>query len=234
MRRACVAVLDARLARSDDGLSLILGSLGSAVNRWGGRLFRRGHRRQLARLERVEHSPPDAGDPPDRPAGNAASPSGSTVRLVEVDADNWRDLVEVAPLPEQERFVAPISRYLALAHYGGEWHPLAIESERKVVGHVMWAQDDDGSIWLGGLVIDAASQRRGIGRATVEAFVDRFTAPDGSVHVALSYEPDNIVARDLYRSLGFEETGEMAETEVVARLKRGADRSRSADPHSHG
>jgi len=35
----------------------------------------------------------------------------------------------------------------------------------------------------------------------------------------LSYEPDNDVARQLYRSFGFEETGEMDGDEIVAVLK---------------
>jgi diamine N-acetyltransferase len=39
------------------------------------------------------------------------------------------------------------------------------------------------------------------------------------MNFALSYAPDNTVARHLYSDLGFVETGEMAEDEIVARLK---------------
>ncbi|MGC4750392.1 hypothetical protein ACLQ28_32695, partial [Micromonospora sp. DT201] len=31
----------------------------------------------------------------------------------------------------------------------------------------MWGVDDDGSHWIGGMLIDAAEQNRGVGRATV-------------------------------------------------------------------
>ena len=103
---------------------------------------------------------------------SAAKPD---VRLTEVDATNWSVIAEVEPRQDQRDFVAPITRYLCLAHYGGEWHPLAIEVDGTIVGHVMWAVDeDDGSTWLGGLVIDAAHQGRGVGKATVAAFLDRF------------------------------------------------------------
>jgi diamine N-acetyltransferase len=84
----------------------------------------------------------------------------------------------------------------------------------------MWALDDeDGSVWLGGLVIDAAAQGVGVGRATVMAFLRRFSQ-DGSVNVALSYSPDNTIARKLYADIGFVETGEMEDDEIVARFQR--------------
>ena len=149
---------------------------------------------------------------------SAAKPD---VRLTEVDATNWSVLAEVEPRQDQRDFVAPITRYLCLAHYGGEWHPLAIEVDSTIVGHVMWAVDeDDGSTWLGGLVIDAAHQGRGVGRATVAAFLDRFIE-NGQTNVALSYSPENTAARALYLSIGFVETGEMEDDEIVARYRRG-------------
>lgn len=143
------------------------------------------------------------------------------VRLVDVDGANWRQIVDIAPRPDQERFVAPVARYLCLAHYGGEWRPLAIETNGSIVGHVMWAIDEaDGSVWLGGLVIDAAAQGRGIGRGAVMAFLDRFTE-QGHTNAALSYSPENTAARRLYADLGFVETGEMEDDEIVARYRRG-------------
>jgi len=45
-----------------------------------------------------------------------------------------------------------------------------------------------------------------------------FLAEQGARRVALSYEPENTVARRLYESLGFRETGETEGEEVVARL----------------
>lgn len=139
------------------------------------------------------------------------------VRLIEVDGTNWLDLAAVTPRADQVDFVAPITYYLCLAHFGDDWKPLAIEVDGRIVGHVMWAVDPpDGSTWLGGLVIDAASQGKGIGRATVNEFVNRFTV-DGSANIALSYHPGNTQARALYLDIGFVETGETAEDEIVAR-----------------
>ncbi len=140
------------------------------------------------------------------------------VDLVEVTAANWRDVAGVTPQPGQERFVAPTTYYLCLAHYGQIWHPLAIVVEGKVVGHVMWAIDDaDGSHWIGGFVIDGASQGRGVGRAALETLISWLAAKPNCREVALSYELDNLVARKLYADLGFVETGEWEDDELVAR-----------------
>lgn len=117
--------------------------------------------------------------------------------------------------------MAPVARYLCLAHFEGDWHSLGIEFEGSIVGHVMWAVDPvDDSTWLGGLVVDAGFQGRGIGRAAVLECLELFEK-GGVVNAALSFSPDNEVARRLYADLGFVETGEMEGDEIVARFVRG-------------
>jgi diamine N-acetyltransferase len=141
-------------------------------------------------------------------------------RLVGVDSDNWRACAAVRPLPGQERFVADVTYYLSMCAYGDTWHPLAVEVDGDIVGFLMWGVDDDASRWIGGLVVDAAYQHRGIGRAAVVEAVRMLVAQDGCTGVALSYSPDNVAARALYAGLGFAETGETEDDgdEVVARL----------------
>lgn len=140
------------------------------------------------------------------------------VSLHPVDAENWRDVAAVAPHTDQAGWVAPVTRYLCLCHDDGAWQPLVVRADGLVVGFVMWAFDEDeGSHWIGGLVVDAAHQGRGIGRAAVQALLAKFGSFDDHREAALSYGPTNTVARDLYRSLGFVETGEEDDGELVAR-----------------
>lgn len=141
------------------------------------------------------------------------------IELVTVDASNWRAVADVAPRPDQTGFVTSVSRYLCLCNYDGDWQPLAITVDEQVVGFVMWAIDTDDSRWIGGLVVDGGQQGRGVGRAAVEALLAMFRDQPGATGAALAYAPDNGVARDLYASLGFVETGEMDDDEVVARLR---------------
>jgi len=144
----------------------------------------------------------------------------ATIQLTEVTAANWRACADLEVTPDQQAFVTPVTRYLCLCHYGGVWRPLAVTAGGEVVGFVMWAVDpDDSSGWIGGLVIGRDCQRRGYGRAAVLALVERLRRDEGCPAAALSYSPDNAAARALYSSLGFTETGEREDDELVARLR---------------
>jgi diamine N-acetyltransferase len=140
------------------------------------------------------------------------------VSLRPVDAGNWRDVARLTVAPGQERFVATPTYYLALCSYGDVWHPLAVYAGGEVVGFLMWGVDDaDGSCWLGGVLVDATTQGRGVGRAALAQALQLLREEAGATGFALSYAPENTVARSLYASLGFAETGEVDDGEVVAR-----------------
>ncbi len=138
--------------------------------------------------------------------------------LVPVDADTWRGVAALEVAEAQRAYVAEPAHYLALCAYGGLWHPLAVVLGDEVIGFLMWAVDpDDGSCWLGGLLVDRRHQRQGHGRRAIESALTLLSGEGGHRSFALSYRPDN-PARRLYLALGFEETGETEGDEVVARI----------------
>jgi diamine N-acetyltransferase len=139
------------------------------------------------------------------------------ISLEPVTADNWRACAALSVRPDQQGFVSPVTYYLCVCAYGTTWQPLAIVRAGVVVGFVMWGVDEDRSRWIGGLVVDAAAQRTGVARDALRLLLDRFAAEPDCPGAALSYLPDNVVARDLYASLGFAETDEREDDEVVAR-----------------
>jgi ribosomal-protein-alanine N-acetyltransferase len=141
------------------------------------------------------------------------------VTLREVSSANWREVVHVRAARAQAKWVAPVADYLTLCRYGGTWNPLAIEVDGSVVGFLMWGRDpDDLSYWLGGIVVDRSQQRKGYGKAAMQAAIGFLRSKPACDGVALSYRADNVVAARLYASLGFAETGETESEEVVARL----------------
>ena len=143
------------------------------------------------------------------------------VDLRPVDASSWRAVADVAPRPDQERWVTPVTRYLCLCLFEREWHPMAVRVGDEVVGFLMWGFDpDERSHCIGGVVIDAAHQGKGIGRGVITSMLRMFEGLDGYREAALTIHPDNTVARRLYASLGFVETGEESEGELVARRPR--------------
>ncbi len=142
-----------------------------------------------------------------------------TVQLTEVTPDNWRACADLEVTAEQREWVTPVSRYLCLCHYGQVWSPLAIVADEGIIGFVMWAVDpNDKSGWIGGLVIGRDHQRHGYGRAALLALLERLRREQGCASAALSYAPENVAARSLYHALGFRETGEREDDELVARL----------------
>ena len=149
-------------------------------------------------------------------------PLPMAVEIRPITGDNFRDVLDLGVSEEQSAWVAPTARYLAVCAYGGDWRPLGIYADGVPVGFAMWARDPtDGSHWIGGFLIDRSHQRRGHGRAGMVAIIDHLRRSEGATTFALSYRPDNTVARRLYATIGFVETGEHEGDEVVARLSEG-------------
>jgi diamine N-acetyltransferase len=68
-------------------------------------------------------------------------------------------------------------------------------------------------------MVDEKFQSKGYGRFGMQKMPEIFRAEERVKEVSISYEPENDVARKLYASLGFVETGRIIEDEVEAVLK---------------
>jgi diamine N-acetyltransferase len=162
----------------------------------------------------------------DDPSTGSTGRTGSTDRtgrriaLCAVDDGNWRAVADVAPRDEQRGFVAALAaRYLLLSMRGGLWTSLGVLADDTVVGHVMWAYDDEGGAhWIGGLVVDADEQGRGVGRAAMRELIRLLSRRPDCREIRLSYHPDNGGAAKLYAALGFTPTGDFEDDEVVVAL----------------
>ncbi|MEO3780766.1 GNAT family N-acetyltransferase [Micromonospora sp. B11E3] len=150
---------------------------------------------------------------------NRRDRTGRHVTLRPVDDHNWRAVADVVPRDDQRAWVYPMAaRYLLLSERGGVWTSLAVYAGDAVVGHVMWGVDDDGSRWIGGVVVDATEQGHGVGEAAVATLATWLAAQPGCRAVRLSYHPDNAAAATLWTRLGFLPTGATEDDEVVAEL----------------
>lgn len=147
-------------------------------------------------------------------------PHGPPLLIQPVTTQNWRAVAALTVRADQTEFVnAPVFN-LALCHYSPlGWTPLAVLVDDVVVGFLMWAVDPaDGFCWLGGVMIDQGWQGRGYGKQAMRGALAFLHEQHGQCRFALSYHPANTVAAHLYRGLGFHETGEVEEEEVVARF----------------
>ena len=158
------------------------------------------------------------------------------LRLEKVNGANVWDILKLSVNDNQKEFVASndvsiIEAYTSITANGYAF-PFGIYDEAELVGFVMIGYDKDdywidapdianGNYNLWRLMIDKKYQHKGYGRAAVELVLDFIkTLPCGPAEYCwLSYEPENVIARNLYASFGFEETGDMDEEEVIAALK---------------
>ena len=158
------------------------------------------------------------------------------LRLEKISGRNVWDILKLSVKEEQKSFVADntvsiIEAYTAIQANGFAF-PFGIYDDDVPVGFLMigFGADDDwvdapeiakGNYSLWRLMIDREFQGRGFGRTAVGLALDFIRSfPCGkSAYCWLSYEPDNTAARNLYRSFGFEETGEKDGDEWIAVLK---------------
>jgi diamine N-acetyltransferase len=147
------------------------------------------------------------------------TPAGSGVSLRAVDQENFLAVVDLAVEDSQRGFVSPNVFSIAQAWVEPTSEPLAIYAGDDLVGFAMYGLDEDtDDWWIIRFMIDRRHQRRGFGREAARALIRLIVERAGANTITLSYESDNVVAAALYRSLGFVETGEIEDGEVVARL----------------
>lgn len=154
------------------------------------------------------------------------------IELRKIDEDNVWKVTQLSVHKEQEHFVASNTNSIIEAYVtitaGGVALPFGMYHEDCLVGFVMFGYGSLGDedepkiatnnycIWR--FMIDQNFQRQGLGRKALNAALDYLrTMPCGEAkHCWLSYEADNMVAKALYSSVGFEENGELCGDEVVS------------------
>lgn len=158
------------------------------------------------------------------------------LRLEKVTGKNVWELLKLQVSEDQKTFVADndisiIEAYTTISGNGYAF-PFGIYDGDTPVGFLMIGYDTDdywddapavakGNYNLWRLMIDQAYQGKGNGKEAVNLALDYIkTYPCGAADYCwLSYEPENQVAAKLYRSFGFEETGDMDGEELIAVLK---------------
>ena len=139
-----------------------------------------------------------------------------------VTPENYDSVLDLRVSPEQERFVAPVTKSLADAFvYEGAEVRIGYEDETPV-GFVLifpFERENQPVVNIVRLLIDQRYQQRGLGRALLVATLDWVgTFLPRPARVRISTKPDNEVALSLYRSVGFVDDG-MEEGEIVLWLE---------------
>lgn len=158
------------------------------------------------------------------------------LRIEKINGKNVWEILKLRVSESQKEFVATndvsiIEAYTTITANGFAF-PFGIYDGKTPVGFMMISYDsadyweevpdisrENYSLWR--LMIDENYQKKGFGREAVALGLDFIKSfPCGkSEYCWLSYEPENEVARQLYRSFGFVETGDTVGGEIIAVLK---------------
>lgn len=140
-----------------------------------------------------------------------------TVSLVEIDKSNLEAVLSLKVAPAQNRLVAPVAVSIAEAHFEPRAWFRAIYANAEPVGFVM-LYEDDGHHYVWRLLIDTHHQGKGYGAQAMHLIIERARRAPGVGRVLLSYADRKGNAGPFYRRLGFRETGEIEDDEVVMEL----------------
>ncbi len=143
------------------------------------------------------------------------------IELRNITKDNLEDVLNLNITEEQKSFVSTTAHSLAQAWaYRDTAFPFAIYADDVIVGFVMlgyYEVKNQYTLWK--FLIDEQHQGKGYGKDALKLAIsylkDTFDVKEIYTGVAFG----NDVAKNLYYSMGFRETGEVDETQIEMRLE---------------
>ncbi len=149
------------------------------------------------------------------------------VCLREVTRENFQECIQMNAAPGQEPFVAPNVYSLAQAKVNHRLTPCAVYDDRirgyppgpedPMVAFAMY-QIRDGVGFIMRLLVAAAHQRKGYGRATMVEVIRQLKLHPEVEWISTSVHKKNPAALALYRGLGFAEFGKEDPVEIYLKL----------------
>ena len=155
------------------------------------------------------------------------------IRFEKITFDNYDECIALDPGIEGRKLVAPNVNSLAISSVAKENNvciPMryAIYADEVMVGFIVMSflgkdldNDEDENVYdVWRFMIDEKFQGKGYGRESLVKAIEFIkTFPYGPARsLILSYQPGNNVGSNLYKSVGFKETGEVEDGEIVMSL----------------
>lgn len=142
-----------------------------------------------------------------------------SVSLKQITPENFDECINLKVARGQEKFVAPNVKSIAQSKIYPTMNISAVYDEDEMVGFVMFGLDpDDEKYYLVRLMVDEKHQGKGYGKAATLEVINQLKQVGDCREVYLSFVPENAGAERLYKSIGFEPTGEISQGEVVMRF----------------
>jgi diamine N-acetyltransferase len=147
----------------------------------------------------------------------------NSVKIVELNAENWYDCCQLEICEDQQTFIESNAISIAQSKFELTLKPFAIYFDNKVVGFLMYnsVPEELDAYWVYRIMVDKNYQGMGIGKAATILMMAEMTKTVDATKIVVGYHPDNKGAHQLYASLGFVDQGDRVgrEMAVVKDLK---------------
>lgn len=142
------------------------------------------------------------------------------VELKEITKENYEECLNLSVADSQKNFVSSNAHSLAQAWvYHDTAFPFAIYADHIMVGFIMlgyYEAQEYYTLWK--FMVDKKYQNKGYGKKALKLGIDYLIKRFKVQEIYTAYYAANCVARNLYASVGFRETGEINGSEVGMRL----------------
>lgn len=145
------------------------------------------------------------------------------LQLKTITPDNWRIINSLEVKKEQAQWVASNILILARAYVYREYNSIVYaiyDSDRPVGCLLQRDHHENGKLHciLDQFMIAKQHQGQGYGKATMNQWISLMKASKKYNSIQLCYKEDDIIAYNLYQSIGFRHTGETDEDEITMEL----------------
>lgn len=122
----------------------------------------------------------------------------------DIDSTNEESVRKIKLKSGQEKFIETVDECLQDAKNYEGWHPVAIYHGEIIIGFAMYGCfGPNRDTWIDRIMIDEKYQGKGFGRIAMTKLIDIVSKEYEVNSVYLSMFEDNVLAYNLYKSLGF-------------------------------
>lgn len=131
------------------------------------------------------------------------------VHFRDIDDTNEYIVRKIKLKQGQEKFIETVDKCLEEADTYDQWHPVAIYYEDKIIGFAMYGSfGPNRDTWIDRIMIDEKYQGRGFGKIAMMKLIDIVSKEYEVNTIYLSIVEENILAYNLYKSIGFKSMNE--------------------------
>ncbi|MEW9080844.1 GNAT family N-acetyltransferase [Terrisporobacter glycolicus] len=142
------------------------------------------------------------------------------IMLKQVTKENWYECNNLEVYKEQEGIVAPNYNSIILSLLYENWSAKCIYEDDILIGFLLYGIEEDTSKpMLLRFMIDKKFQGKGLGKKAMLKLLDLIKIEYGNIKFYTTVSPQNISAKKLYESVGFEVTNDIMWDENVMVLQ---------------